>query len=128
MDVSILLFSAQREVDSVVDIMRDNMGKVLDRSAKLDDLEDKSGMKTLVMHSYQKYNGYVYLGTVAYKQKTIHSWYKHTVRDFRGFFVLLTPTLFLACTVIVFLLTFLSTCRYMYTNIYVWIYVNEWME
>eukprot|EP00040_Diaphanoeca_grandis_P013452 m.67997 g.67997 ORF g.67997 m.67997 type:complete len:143 (-) comp23900_c0_seq2:67-495(-) len=36
------LSRAKREVDGVIGIMRDNMGKVLDRSAKLDDLEDKS--------------------------------------------------------------------------------------
>ncbi len=33
----------QKEVDSVIDVMRDNVGKVLDRGNKIEDLEDKSG-------------------------------------------------------------------------------------
>eukprot|EP00043_Microstomoeca_roanoka_P015993 m.161080 g.161080 ORF g.161080 m.161080 type:complete len:184 (+) comp16372_c0_seq2:447-998(+) len=33
---------ARREVDEAVDIMRQNIGKVLDRGGRLDDLEDKS--------------------------------------------------------------------------------------
>ena len=41
------LARTQAEVDGLVGIMRDNVGKVLDRSAKLDDLEDKSGSRSL---------------------------------------------------------------------------------
>lgn len=36
------LVQAQRQVDEVVGIMRDNMEKVLDRDGKIGDLEDKS--------------------------------------------------------------------------------------
>ena len=34
--------SAKKQVDDVMDIMRDNLGKVLDRDDKLASLEDKS--------------------------------------------------------------------------------------
>lgn len=34
---------AQREVDDVVDIMRKNVGKVLERGERIEDIEDKSG-------------------------------------------------------------------------------------
>jgi hypothetical protein len=36
------LGDARRQVDEVVDIMRDNMEKVLERDAKIGDLQDKS--------------------------------------------------------------------------------------
>ncbi|EGD80461.1 hypothetical protein PTSG_11105 [Salpingoeca rosetta] len=36
------LRTAQREVDEAVDVMKQNIGKVLERGGKLDDLEDKS--------------------------------------------------------------------------------------
>ena len=34
----------QGQVSDVMDVMRDNIGKVLQRGEKLDDLEEKSGM------------------------------------------------------------------------------------
>lgn len=36
------LMQTQRQVDEVVEVMKDNMNKVLDRDVKLGDLEDKS--------------------------------------------------------------------------------------
>ncbi len=33
----------QKQVDEVVDVMQDNIGKVMDRGDKLEDLHDKSG-------------------------------------------------------------------------------------
>ena len=39
----IVLNSVQRQVDEVVEIMHDNIGKVLDRGERLEDLQEKSG-------------------------------------------------------------------------------------
>ena len=36
--------NTQAQVDEVVDIMKDNVNKVLERDSRLTDMEDKSGM------------------------------------------------------------------------------------
>ena len=33
----------QNEVDEVIDVMQDNIGRVMDRGERLEDLQDKSG-------------------------------------------------------------------------------------
>ena len=45
--VCIVVYRLQGQVDEVVDVMQDNIGRVLDRGDKLEDLQDKSGMKTI---------------------------------------------------------------------------------
>ena len=44
-----LFHRVQNQVDEVVDIMKDNVEKVLDRGEKLDDLQEKSGRYKSVM-------------------------------------------------------------------------------
>ena len=38
-----LIFRLQGQVDEVVDVMQSNIGKVMDRGDRLEDLQDKSG-------------------------------------------------------------------------------------
>ena len=38
------LTRVQGQVDEVIDVMQDNIGKVMDRGQRLEDLQDKSGM------------------------------------------------------------------------------------
>jgi Synaptobrevin len=42
--ILITLYRLQNQVDEVVDIMQTNIGKVMDRGEKLEDLQDKSGL------------------------------------------------------------------------------------
>ena len=39
-----LCYRVQNQVNEVIDVMRDNIGKVLDRGEKLSELEVKSGL------------------------------------------------------------------------------------
>ena len=41
----------EREIDDVVDIMKDNIDKTMQRGDRLDDLQDKSG-KTPLLHRH----------------------------------------------------------------------------
>ena len=38
------LTRVQGQVEEVIDVMQDNIGKVMDRGQRLEDLQDKSGM------------------------------------------------------------------------------------
>eukprot|EP01147_Barroeca_monosierra_P002643 gene2643-5545_t len=46
--------SVRKEVDEAVDVMRKNIGKVLDRGGKLDDLEDKSDELMRGAYAFQR--------------------------------------------------------------------------
>ena len=45
------VFRIEREIDDVVDIMKDNIDKTMQRGDRLDDLQDKSG-KTSLLHRH----------------------------------------------------------------------------
>lgn len=40
------LSSVQNQVDEVIDVMQENITKVIERGERLDDLQDKSGAST----------------------------------------------------------------------------------
>ena len=46
------VYRLQSQVHEVVDVMKDNIGKVMDRGDRLDDLHDKSGSLHKMSHGY----------------------------------------------------------------------------
>lgn len=42
--MALLLSSVQNQVDEVIDVMQENITKVIERGERLDDLQDKSGV------------------------------------------------------------------------------------
>lgn len=42
--LSLLCSSVQNQVDEVIDVMQENITKVIERGERLDDLQDKSGV------------------------------------------------------------------------------------
>jgi hypothetical protein len=43
-------YRLQGQVDEVIDVMKDNVGKVLERGDRLEDLQDKSGLFQASLH------------------------------------------------------------------------------
>ena len=46
------MYRLQSQVHEVVDVMKDNIGKVMDRGDRLDDLHDKSGSFRIMACDY----------------------------------------------------------------------------
>ena len=49
------VYRLQSQVHEVVDVMKDNIGKVMDRGDRLDDLHDKSGSFHIMSHDYHRF-------------------------------------------------------------------------
>lgn len=49
---ALLCSSVQNQVDEVIDVMQENITKVIERGERLDDLQDKSGVMINALLSY----------------------------------------------------------------------------
>ena len=49
------MYRLQSQVHEVVDVMKDNIGKVMDRGDRLDDLHDKSGSFHIMSLDYHRF-------------------------------------------------------------------------